>query len=147
MRATIRITLVCLLIAVAGSCDRPAEEIEEALSPLGQLDERLRRLNERQAKAQINAFVTMLMAYHLDVGSYPGTSQGLAALRVPPPEIDANKWAGPYSSQDIPLDPWGNPYQYQLVSPEQFRLWSWGPDGQDGTEDDIATTGPDSPAL
>ena len=38
------------------------------------------------------------------------------------------------------MDPWGNPYQYELVGPEQVRIWSWGNDSADGTEDDISNT-------
>ena len=76
--------------------------------------------------------------YHMDVGSYPTTTQGLIALREPPAELAAtNKWAGPYAGKDIPPDPWGNPYQYELTGTEQFRIWSWGADSIDGSEDDV----------
>ena len=40
----------------------------------------------------------------------------------------------------IPLDPWGHPYRYLeagVHNPDSFDLWSAGPDGVDGTEDDI----------
>jgi len=93
---------------------------------------------ERQVISQISIFENLLTNYHMDVGSYPSTSQGLAALRTEPPELASlNKWAGPYANKEIPLDPWGNPYQYELLGPEQLQIWSWGADGQDGSEDDI----------
>ncbi len=35
-------------------------------------------------------------------------------------------------------DPWGNPYRYQAYPPFlSYRLWSAGPDGADGTADDV----------
>ena len=35
------------------------------------------------------------------------------------------------------VDNWGQPFQYERVSKFQYRLWSMGPDMQDGTEDDL----------
>src|SRR3954470_8784702 len=63
------------------------------------------------ARAQINAFGTALGAYKLDTSTFPTTEQGLAALRVRPPNLTL--WNGPYLPQDVPLDPWGRPYQYR----------------------------------
>lgn len=89
----------------------------------------------RAAQAQIGLCKSMLTDYHLDVGSYPTTDLGLAALRTAPDGL--TKWAGPYAERDIPLDPWNNPYQYQLNG-DEYRIWSFGPDGQDGTGDEIS---------
>lgn len=36
----------------------------------------------------------------------------------------------------ISKDLWGNPYNYAKTG-DKFRIWSNGPDGQSGTEDDI----------
>jgi len=92
----------------------------------------------RAAQSQIGMFERMLTDYRLDVGTYPNTSQGLTSLREAPGDLaNTNKWGGPYMSKPVPADPWGNPYQYELQDAENFRIWSWGPDGQDGTEDDI----------
>ena len=41
---------------------------------------------------------------------------------------------------DVPLDPWDNPYQYMspgIHNPDGFDVWSFGPDGINGTQDDI----------
>ena len=93
------------------------------------------------ARSQIGMFENQLDAYRLHVGTYPNANQGLQALRTPPADLqNPAKWRGPYSQKEIPADPWGNPYQYELVGPEQVRIWSWGPDGADGTEDDVANT-------
>lgn len=93
----------------------------------------------RAAQSQIGMFERMMTDYRLDVGTYPTTSQGLESLRTAPTELaNANKWGGPYVSKAIPLDPWGNPYQYELVDADNFRIWSWGPDAQDGTGDEVS---------
>ena len=95
------------------------------------------KINIRVLKSQVDR-------YNLEVGNYPTTAQGLDALLQPPADLpDPSKWGGPYLEDNTsPLDPWGNPYQY--VSPSQhtrggFDIWSLGPDGQDGTDDDIGT--------
>jgi len=51
-----------------------------------------------------------------------------------------SKWDGPYLDRDVPKDPWGNPYQYGSpgpYNPDSFDVWSLGPDGVNGTQDDI----------
>ncbi len=87
------------------------------------------------ARAQINSFMTALGAYKLDTGVYPTTEQGLQALRTPPQGV--NNWQGPYLPQDIPDDPWGNPYVYRYP-PEngglEPEIISYGADGQPGGE-------------
>lgn len=65
------------------------------------------------AKAQIDLLSTALENYRLDNGSYPSTSQGLAALRVRPAQTPVpSNWKGPYTRKAIPADPWGKPYRY-----------------------------------
>ena len=88
-------------------------------------------------KAQIDALSKALDAYRLDVGAYPTTEQGLAALNSRP--ADNPKWRGPYLSKAVPADPWGRPYSYR--SPGQngdYDLWSYGKDGQPGGSGDDA---------
>jgi len=78
--------------------------------------------------------------YQQDIGSYPTSQQGLEALRTPPADmVDPTKWHGPYLRKDIPLDPWGNKYIYELQGPATYQIYSAGPDGQPGTDDDIGT--------
>ncbi len=95
----------------------------------------------RAAETQIKAFKTPLQAYRIDVGTFPNTSQGLEALRYPPSDLPSPaKWRGPYLESPVPLDPWGNPYRYEYPGRYQEDwpdIWSYGPDGIDGTEDDI----------
>jgi general secretion pathway protein G len=97
--------------------------------------------DRKAARAQIGALETPLSAYFLDMKEFPSTSQGLAALRAAPSDARrVNKWNGPYLQKDLPADPWDSPYQYQYPgkrNADSYDVWSLGPDGQDGTEDDI----------
>lgn len=85
---------------------------------------------ERVAKMWVTGTVqTALTAYRMDVGEYPTTEQGLAALLRPPARTEA-RWRGPYL-EELPMDPWNNPYQYRFPgtrNPTRFDVWSTGPD-------------------
>jgi general secretion pathway protein G len=92
------------------------------------------------AKAQMEELSSALDSYRLDMGVYPTTDQGLAALiQVPTIDAPAN-WRGPYLSKAVPLDPWGRPYIYLYpgqqnpMGPTHFDLISYGLDGQPGGE-------------
>jgi general secretion pathway protein G len=83
------------------------------------------------AKAQIGAFEKALDTYRLDVGRFPTTEEGLAALLTKPAE--ATKWNGPYLKKDPPPDPWGHAYMYKAPGAKgDFDLLSYGKDGQPG---------------
>nr|WP_314630999.1 type II secretion system major pseudopilin GspG [uncultured Janthinobacterium sp.] len=84
------------------------------------------------AKAQIEAFEKSLDTYRLDVGRYPTTEEGLAALLVAPPTA-GTRWNGPYLKKAVPLDPWGHAYQYRAPgSKGEYDIVSMGKDGQPG---------------
>lgn len=86
------------------------------------------------ARAQIKGLEDALDQYRLDVGHYPTTAQGLAALDSMPP--GETRWAGPYLKKAVPDDPWGHPYQYRMPGEHgDFDLYSLGEDGQAGTAD------------
>jgi general secretion pathway protein G len=89
---------------------------------------------QKAAKAQMSLFETALDTYRLDVGKYPTSEMGLAALRVKPDDTDTN-WDGPYLPKEIPLDPWGQAYVY--VHPGEhgdYDILSYGADKQPGGE-------------
>jgi general secretion pathway protein G len=90
------------------------------------------------AKAQIEAFEKSLDTYRLDVGRYPTTEEGLAALLVAPPAA-GTRWNGPYLKKAVPLDPWGHAYQYRAPgSKGEYDIVSMGKDGQPGGSGDNA---------
>jgi len=83
---------------------------------------------------------TSLTTYRIHMGDYPSTSDGLQALLTAPAN-KADRWNGPYiQGGKIPLDPWGEPYQYAYPGTKNkgtYDIWSKGPDKQSGNEDDI----------
>lgn len=83
---------------------------------------------------------TALTSYRIHMGNYPTTAEGLQAL-ITRPSARGDKWFGPYiEGNKIPLDPWGEPYQYACPgskNKDSYDLWSKGPDKQSGTADDI----------
>lgn len=84
------------------------------------------------AKAQIEAFEKALDTFRLDVGRYPSTEEGLAAL-ITVPAATTTKWNGPYLKKDVPPDPWGHPYLYKAPgSKGEFEVMSYGKDGLPG---------------
>ena len=84
------------------------------------------------AKAQMEAFEKSLDTYRLDVGRYPSTEEGMAALMAAPATAGA-KWNGPYLKKGVPLDPWGHPYQYRSPGTKgDYEILSTGKDGQPG---------------
>jgi general secretion pathway protein G len=93
------------------------------------------------ARTQISQLESAVNLYTLHVGMPPSTQEGLEALLVPPAGIsDPHKWSGPYlNRENLPIDPWNMPYQYEQVDADRFRIWSSGPDRASGTEDDIMT--------
>ncbi len=85
----------------------------------------------KAAQAQISAFEKALDTYRLEVGHYPTTEQGLGALVSRPENVP--KWSGPYLQKDVPLDPWGKPYQYKAPGERrEYDILSFGKDGQPG---------------
>jgi general secretion pathway protein G len=94
------------------------------------------------AKAQINGFMTALGTYKLDTGTYPTTEMGLVVLRDKPQSV--NNWLGPYLPQEIPNDPWGNPYAYRYPGehgdePDVICLGADGAPGGEGLNTDIVS--------
>jgi general secretion pathway protein G len=87
------------------------------------------------AQTDINAGIkTALDAFEVDNGFYPKSLQDL----VQQPS-NAKNWHGPYLDK-LPVDPWGNPYIYYFPgkhNPNSYDLLSVGPDGKEGTDDDI----------
>ncbi len=90
------------------------------------------------AQTQIAALGTALDAFEVDTGQYPRGGDGLNQLLVAPSDVTG--WRGPYMKTDIPMDPWGRPYTYEMpgrMNPAGYDIRSAGPDGQANTADDI----------
>jgi len=99
------------------------------------------RVRPTVARADINGGIkSALDQYKLDTGAYPKGSNGLLELVQQP--NGATNWHGPYLDlpSKLPVDPWGNNYVYDCPGKHNsngYDLFSAGPDGRVGTEDDI----------
>jgi len=90
-------------------------------------------------QAEISSICTALDTFELDVGRFPATEEGLAALIERPASLSAeDRWNGPYH-RELPLDPWKREYVYRYPGEQSvdYDLISLGPDGEQGTEDDV----------
>ena len=90
---------------------------------------------------QIDSYKTALGVYELDNGVFPSTEQGLQALITTPGGGTYPNWKGPYLDPPvIRPDPWGRNYIYRYPgqkNPTGYDLYSPGPNGTEGDEDDI----------
>ena len=77
--------------------------------------------------------------YQVHPGAHPASLEDLIhrPADLPPDKV----WDGPYiHSKSLLFDPWGRPYRYRAPGthrPNGYDLWSTGPDGKDGTADDV----------
>jgi len=96
------------------------------------------------AKTQLKQLASNLEFYRLDNARYPSTAQGLDALVRKPtgePVPKGYRPEGYVQGGRVPLDPWGEAFQYQSPgthNPYSFDLWSLGADGAPGGEDNDA---------
>ncbi|KVX02535.1 MULTISPECIES: type II secretion system major pseudopilin GspG [Shewanella] len=99
------------------------------------------KADQQKAVSDIVALENALDMYKLDNSIYPTTEQGLDALVQKPnssPE-PRNFREGGYVKR-LPQDPWRS--DYLLLSPGEngkIDIFSAGPDGQPGSEDDIGS--------
>ncbi|MET1218550.1 MAG: type II secretion system major pseudopilin GspG [Glaciecola sp.] len=93
----------------------------------------------KKTAVDIQSLESAVERYKLRTNMFPTTEQGLQAL-VSEPDIDPIPRNYPADGfiKRLPQDPWGN--DYQLISPGELGridIFSFGPDGEPGTEDDI----------
>jgi general secretion pathway protein G len=81
--------------------------------------------NVSAAQAQIVNLKTALTSYNLAFGRFPTAAEGLDALIH-------NEKRSFLDAQQVPLDPWDKPYIYTSEGPRQFKIISYGADGQPG---------------
>ncbi len=99
---------------------------------------RSQQARETAAKTDISTISSSVNRFEIDTGRLPGTEEKLDALLASP--SGTTGWRGPYLERGIPKDPWGNEYTYRQPGQKNvtgFDLSSSGPDGREGTDDDI----------
>ena len=97
------------------------------------------RMNADLTRTRLGEFARFLDMYESFVGTFPSTDEGLHALCECPPTVDESTWSQVATWKTPPLDPWKNAFNYQYPGSRgnDFDLWSNGPDGISGTDDDI----------
>jgi general secretion pathway protein G len=93
----------------------------------------LKKAKKRAAITMIKNLKNGIREFKEDIHQYP---QKLNDLIVKPKDDRGKNWDGPYGIEDveeIPEDPWGNPYKYKVTSgggKHPYELYSEGPDGE-----------------
>jgi general secretion pathway protein G len=98
---------------------------------------RSKEARQTAAKTDISGMATALDAFEIDQGRFPSNEEGLNALITAPPNL--TNWKTPYLPR-VPKDPWGNAYIYKYPGQKNasgYDLYSVGPDGREGGDDDI----------
>ena len=113
--------------------------------PLADLRARARQdvsdAKRESARSVIRTLTDVVDIFKLHNGRFPSNVEGLSALVVQP--VGANEWQGPYLKRVI-ADPWGRAYIYRYPgshNPKGPDISSAGPDGIEGTADDIGNWG------
>ncbi|MCB1061335.1 MAG: type II secretion system major pseudopilin GspG [Verrucomicrobiae bacterium] len=96
--------------------------------------------DDSKVRADIQNFHANLIRYKTKAGIYPTTEQGLEALVKRPSSGPAPRAWKQFLKESALVDPWSKPYQYRYPgkhNPDSYDIFSFGMDGQEGTEDDI----------
>ncbi len=111
----------------------------------------VKKVSSQVDKARITTTKTNLKMLHsavnqfrMDTGQYPSEDMGLIDLVQQPMDLPDGTWqtGGYLETTELPPDGWGNEFIFQLYpeSGKQFVIISFGPDGEEGTEDDLYST-------
>lgn len=102
-------------------------------------------------RVQMESIESALRTFRLDYRRYPTEDEGLAVLwdrETLDADADEAIWTK-YLEKPVPTDVWGSEWGYSTetddfaseddpaISEPTFDLWSFGPDREDGTDDDI----------
>jgi general secretion pathway protein G len=124
------LTEMLVVIAIIGLIS--AVVIPQTIGQLGKAQSRAARLQAQSLAAAVELFSG-------DNGRFPTDDEGLQALLVQPPSLDA--WNGPYiHAKERLKDPWGRPFRY-AVTGSGFTITTLGADnklGGEGADRDIA---------
>jgi len=86
-----------------------------------------------RALTDIASIRQQLSLFEMEMGHFPSGDEGIEELVA---NTDEHK---PYLEK-LPMDPWDSPYNYREESEHGSvfpDVWSNGPDGEDGNEDDV----------
>lgn len=93
-----------------------------------------------KAASDIKTWETNLVRYKTKAMMLPTQQQGLVAMVTQPTVEPLPKRWSALAKPEALTDPWGRPYQYRnpgKKDPAGYDLYSLGPDGVEGTPDDV----------
>ena len=96
------------------------ENGDEAGGPVGRRAE----AHVEVAEIEIRRLMEMVNMYYITNSELPGELEALTDSANP-------------LTDEIPEDPWGNEYVYEVEGEREFDIFSPGPDGEAGTDDDV----------
>ncbi len=93
-------------------------------------------------KANLKILHSAVNQFKMDTTRYPTEELGLLELIEMPNDVINWEPGGYLETTELPPDGWGNEFKYELYpeSGKQFVIRSFGPDGEEGTEDDLLST-------
>jgi general secretion pathway protein G len=93
-------------------------------------------------KANLKILHSAVNQFKMDTGRFPTEELGLLELIEQPTDVINWEPGGYLETTELPRDGWGNEFKYELFpeSGKQFAIRSFGPDGEEGTEDDLLST-------
>ncbi len=109
-------------------------------------------MHKGTAETLVKQVAGQVEMFQVAMRRFPTEDKGLQELvTVPDDEAQAKLWkdgSGPFLKDGmVPKDPWGNELKYKNLESSSaggtgpaFLVYSCGPDGQDGTEDDIKSS-------
>ncbi|MDI1312718.1 type II secretion system major pseudopilin GspG [Prosthecobacter sp.] len=119
------ITLTIIAILASGSIYLLKGQIDSA--------------KDTRVDSDLQAIGLALQSYESRALRMPTTEQGLMAL-VEKPTLEPIPENYRAFMEELPKDPWGVPYKYRFPatkSKKPFDVWTAGPNGVDGDEDDL----------
>jgi general secretion pathway protein G len=93
-------------------------------------------------KANLKILHSAVNQFKMDTGRFPTEDEGLNALIEQPTDVQIWEPGGYLETTELPLDGWAHEFKYEAFpeSGKQFAIRSFGPDGEEGTEDDLLST-------
>lgn len=97
---------------------------------------------ETTTKANLKSLASAVNQFKMDTGRFPTEDEGLMALIEKPGDVETWEPGGYLETTELPKDGWLHEFIYELYpeSGKQFAIRSCGPDGEEGTEDDLLST-------
>lgn len=101
---------------------------------------RMDEAREQLTETDMNTLRDAIREFYRHFDRVPTTEEGLEVLwsrqALDDPE-EEDRWRG-YLESPLPEDRWGNEWEYEQLSRTSYRIVSFGPDGEEGTDDDIS---------